>query len=102
MKRTTVTLTDAQERALATFGRPGPFRDTVRDWAAEHGIELGDSPAEAALVRVLIDAGIDRLRQTALDVGYAELADIYVHESIPAELDVLAADSLGAGDRHEA
>jgi hypothetical protein len=102
MKRTTVTLTEKQERALAELARPGPFQDAIRAWSRERGIDLGDSPAEAALVRVLIDAGIDRIREPALDVGYAELATVYLEEGVAGELDALAADSLGSGRREEA
>lgn len=94
MKRTTVTLTDQQERALDTLALPGALQDAARAWAAERGIDLSDSPAEAALVRVLIDAGVEHLRGPALDVGYTELAEFYLDEGPAAEIDVLATDSL--------
>jgi hypothetical protein len=94
MKRTTVTLSDEQERALDALSRPGAFLDAARAWAAEHGIELTDSPAEAALVRVLIDAGVEHLRGPAVDLAYTELAEFYREEQLSAEIDVLSDDSL--------
>jgi len=94
MKRTTVTLSDEQERALDTLSRPGAFLDAARVWAAERGIELSDSPAEAALVRILIDAGVEHLCGPALDLGYAELAEVYRAEGLATEVDVLSSDSL--------
>lgn len=93
MKRTTVTLSDEQERALDALNRPGAFLDAARAWAAERGVELTDSPAEAALVRVLIDAGVEQLRGPAIDVAYTELAEFYQEEQVPAEIDVLSDDS---------
>ncbi|MGH3683292.1 MAG: hypothetical protein ACRDT2_23950 [Natronosporangium sp.] len=94
MKRTTVTLTGEQEQTLDALSRPGAFQEAARAWAAEHGIELSDSPAEAALVRVLIDAGVEHLRTPVLDAAYTELATFYQEEGLPAEIDVLLGDSL--------
>lgn len=94
VKRTTVTLTDEQERALDALGQPGALQDAARAWAAERGIELSDSPAEAALVRVLIDAGVEHLRGPALDLAYTELAEVYLDEGLGSELDVLGDDTL--------
>lgn len=94
MKRTTVTLTDEQERALDALGHPGALQDAARAWAAERGIELSDSPAEAALVRILIDAGVEHLRTPALDLAYTEVAEIYLEEGLASEIDVLSGDSL--------
>lgn len=102
VKRTTVTLTEEHERALRELSRPGPFLDTARAWAGERGIELSDSPAEAALVRVLMDAGVEHLRGPALDVAYAELAGIYLEEGVAEEIDVLSGDSLDAVGQAEA
>lgn len=102
MKRTTITLTDDQQRALAAFARPGAYQDAVRAWAAQRGIQLGGSPAEAALVRVLIDAGIDHFRDQSADLVYRELAVVYQEEGLAGEIDVLRADSLDAGRQVEA
>jgi hypothetical protein len=102
VKRTTVTLTDEHERALRELSRPGPFLETARAWAAQRGIELSDSPAEAALVRILMDAGVEHLRGPALDVAYTELAEIYLEEGIVEEVDVLSGDSLETVGQAEA
>lgn len=99
MKRTTVTLTDEQERAIEALSLPGAFQDAARAWAAARGIELSDSPTEAALVRVLIDAGVEHLRGPALDIGYTELAEIYLEEGMTSEIDVLSRDSLGPAEQ---
>jgi hypothetical protein len=102
VKRTTVTLTDEHERALQELSQPGPLQDTARAWAAERGIELTDSPAEAALVRVLMDAGVEHLRGPALDIGYNELATIYAEEGVAEEIDLLTSDSLAPAGQAEA
>jgi hypothetical protein len=92
MRRTTITLTDGQERALVGFAQPGPYQDELRDWARDRGIELNDSPAEAALVRLLIDAGIEHVRAHSADVAYGELAEVYVDEGITGEVTALTGD----------
>ncbi|HEY2668755.1 MAG TPA: hypothetical protein VGJ07_00100 [Rugosimonospora sp.] len=97
MRRTTITLTDGQERALVGFAQPGPYQDELRDWARDRGIELNDSPAEAALVRLLIDAGIEHVRAHSADVAYGELAEVYVDEGITGEVTALTGDE-SAGD----
>jgi hypothetical protein len=97
MRRTTISLSDDQERALARFAEAGPYQDELRVWARERGIELNDSPAEAALVRVLIDAGVEHIRAYSADVAYRELAEVYVDEGIAGEVTALGGDPSGAG-----
>jgi hypothetical protein len=111
MRRTTISLGDDQERALSKFAQPGPYQDELRGWARERGIELNDSPAEAALVRVLIDAGIEHIRAYSADVAYRELAEAYLDEGITGEVTALGGDAgevidaggaVGAGGAVEA
>ncbi|GAA5193130.1 hypothetical protein GCM10023322_54340 [Rugosimonospora acidiphila] len=95
MRRTTITLTDGQERALTDFAQPGPYQEELRGWARARGIELNDSPAEAALVRVLIDAGIEHVRAHSADVAFRELAEVYVDEGVSGEVTALSGDASG-------
>ncbi len=97
MRRTSVTLTEAQERAIADFARPGPYRDELTAWARSRDIELGESFSEATLVRLLIDAGIEHVRNRSFEVAYTELAGVYVEEGLPHELAALRRESLATG-----
>jgi len=96
MRRTSVTLTEAQERAITEFARPGPYRDELVAWAHSRDIELGESFSEATLVRLLIDAGIEHVRTRSFEVAYTELADVYVDEGLPHEIAALRSESLAA------
>ena len=96
MRRTSVTLTEAQERAITEFARPGPYRDELTAWARSHDVELGESFSEATLVRLLIDAGIEHVRSRSFEVAYTELADVYVDEGLPHEIAALRSESLAA------
>ncbi len=95
-RRTSVTLTDAQERAIKEFARPGPYRDELTAWARGRDIELGDSFSEATLVRLLIDAGIEHVRARSVEVVYTELAGIYLEEGLPHEIQALRTETLAA------
>jgi hypothetical protein len=97
MRRTTITLTDGQERALTGLAQPGPYQDELRAWARARGIELNDSPAEAALVRLLIDAGIEHVRAHSAEVAYRELAEVYVDEGITGEVSALTGEEQAGG-----
>jgi hypothetical protein len=99
MRRTSVTLTDAQERAISEFSQPGPYRDELAAWARSRDIELGDSFSEATLVRLLIDAGIEHVRTRSVDVVYTELAGIYVDERLDHEIKALRNETLAPGVR---
>lgn len=72
-RRTTVTLTDIEDLALAPFTDPDRAEHAALvAWAAEHGESL--SNAEAAVLRALLRAGAEALRERVLEQGYAELA----------------------------
>lgn len=72
-RRTTLTLTDADETVLESFADPDRAEHAALvAWAAEHGESL--SRAEAAVLRLLLRAGAEALREKALEVGYAQLA----------------------------
>jgi hypothetical protein len=96
MRRTSVTLTEAQERAIAEFSQPGPYRDELTAWARSRDIELGESFSEATLVRLLIDAGIEHVRSRSVEVVYTELAGIYLEEGLPHEIQALRSETLAA------
>jgi hypothetical protein len=99
MRRTSVTLTAAQERAITEFAQPGPYRDELTAWARDRDIELGDSFSEATLVRLLIDAGIEHVRARSVEVVYTELAEIYVDEGLAHEIKALRSETLAAERR---
>ena len=96
MRRTSVTLTETQERAISEFAQPGPYRDELTAWARSRDIELGGSFSEATLVRLLIDAGIEHVRSRSFEVAYTELAGVYVDEGVPHEITALRGESLAA------
>ena len=96
MRRTSVTLTEAQERAITEFARPGPYRDGLTAWARSRDTELGESFSEATLMRLLIDAGIEHVRSRSFEVAYTELADVYVDEGLPHEMAALRSEALAA------
>jgi hypothetical protein len=72
-KRLSLILADSDEVAIEPFTRPGTGQhEALRRWAAVHG--AGSVTSEAAALRVLLQAGVDALRDDVLDAGYAELA----------------------------
>jgi hypothetical protein len=74
-KRLSVTLEPPDVRALDSLSDPAsPERRALADWARGRGMELPESAAEAALLRMLVRVGADHLRTSVLDLGYARLA----------------------------
>jgi hypothetical protein len=74
-KRLSITLEPEDERAVESFGTRGTREhEALLAWAAQRGLEVTGSTAEAALLRLLLRAGVESLRTSALDVAYAELA----------------------------
>jgi len=96
MRRTSVSLTPDQERAITEFSQPGPYRDELLAWARGHGVPVGKSFSEALLMRVLIDAGIEHFRTRSVEIVYTELAGIYVDEGLPHEIRALRAETEAA------
>jgi hypothetical protein len=74
-KRMSVTLEGEDEQALALFADPGtPEHAALSEWAIGRGLDPARFGSEASVVRALMRAGSDRLREQALDEGYAALA----------------------------
>ena len=72
-KRITVTLEGADQSALAAFADPERAEHAALEaWADERDLPL---KSEAGMVRVLLRAGVEALREQALARGYAELAE---------------------------
>ena len=74
-KRLSLSLEPADEAALAAFSD----RDTLEhrallEWAKAHDLDLAPVRSDASLMRVLLRAGAETLRERALDVGYAQMA----------------------------
>lgn len=72
-KRITVTLEGAEQTALSVFADPERAEHAALEaWADERGLPL---KSEASMVRVLLRAGVEALRERALERGYAQLAE---------------------------
>ncbi|MGQ0718911.1 MAG: hypothetical protein ACT4NP_16675 [Pseudonocardiales bacterium] len=87
VKRTTVTFDDQDQRAVASVSNPdGAEWAALVESAAEKGITLKRGASEAAIIRALVHAGAEALRERALERGYAELADLWpdVHDAAEA------------------
>jgi len=73
-KRITVTLEGAEQNTLSAFADPERAEHAaLEEWADERGLPLKSS--EAGMVRVLLQAGAEALREKALERGYAQLAE---------------------------
>ncbi|HEX8758972.1 MAG TPA: hypothetical protein VF734_03125 [Pseudonocardiaceae bacterium] len=83
-KRTTVTFDEHDQGAIASVSNPDRAEwAALVEAAAEKGITLKPGASEASIIRVLVHAGADALRERALERGYAELADLWpdVHDA---------------------
>lgn len=75
-KRLSLILGEDDQQRLEPFMHAGTGQhEVLQRWAAEHGI--GSVNSEAAVMRALLQAGVEALRDDALDAGYAELARLY-------------------------
>lgn len=83
MRRTTITFDDHDRGAIASVSNPDRAEwAALVEAAAERGITLKPGASEASIIRALVHAGADALRERALERGYAELADLWpdVHD----------------------
>jgi len=83
-KRTTITFDDHDQRAITSFSNPERAEwAALMEVAAGQGITLKPGASEATVIRVLLHAGADALRERTLERGYAELADLWpdVHDA---------------------
>jgi DNA-directed RNA polymerase specialized sigma24 family protein len=77
-RRTSLTLHREDLDTLDEFTAEGsPGLAAVHAWAADHGIDIADSAAEAWMIRILIRAGAEALRERVLEAGYSELAHTF-------------------------
>jgi sirohydrochlorin ferrochelatase len=78
-RRLSLSLEHDDEAAIAAFISPGtPDHAALLGWAAEH--DMDDSRlrrSEAAVYRALLRAGVEAVRDRALEEGYRELAKWY-------------------------
>jgi hypothetical protein len=73
-RRISVTLDAPDQQAIEVFAdHTRPERATLEAWATQHGLSLRDD-SDAAVLRTLIRAGAEALREKALEQGYAQLA----------------------------
>jgi len=80
MKRLSVTLEPDDESAVTTFQAEGSERDALVSWAVQHGVDPRAVQSEAGVLRVLLRAGAETLREHALDRGYARMASSEVED----------------------
>lgn len=74
-RRISVTLDVPDQQAIEPFAEPSrPEHVTLEAWAAEHGLSVRDA-SDAAIIRVLVRAGAEALRERALEDGYTRLAE---------------------------
>lgn len=83
-KRTTVTFDEHDQGAIASVSNPERAEwAALVEAAAEKGITLKPGASEASIIRALVHAGADALRERALERGYAKLAQLWpdVHDA---------------------
>jgi len=69
-----VTLEAPDQEAIEVFVDPSrPEHATLKAWASQHGLSMRDD-SDAAVLRALVRAGAEALRDRALEEGYARLA----------------------------
>jgi hypothetical protein len=74
-KRLSVTLDADDIRTVEAFADSSTREHAaLLAWAAARGLDPSGATSEAALLRLLLRAGADSLRNSALDVAYANLA----------------------------
>ncbi|WP_069167074.1 hypothetical protein [Nocardia altamirensis] len=87
-RRTTLTLTEREERTLSTLSnRTGPEWLLFESIAAHLGYELSSESSEATVIRVLMAIGAQVLIDEALEEGYRQLAEVWpeVHDEAEAQ-----------------
>jgi len=73
-RRISLTLDVPDQQAIEPFADPSrPEHAALEAWAAQHGLNIRDE-SDAAIVRTLVRAGAEALREKALEDGYARLA----------------------------
>jgi hypothetical protein len=74
-RRISVTLDAPEQKAIEVFADPArPEHATLEAWANQHGLSVRDD-SDAAVLRTLVRAGAEALREKALEQGYARLAE---------------------------
>jgi len=74
-KRLSLSLESEDVAMLTRFTREdSPERRVLISWIALEGMTPEQIRSEAAVLRVLLRAGAERLQEQALDEGYAQLA----------------------------
>src|SRR5215472_8245370 len=73
-RRVSVTLDGPDQQAIEPFVDPSrPEHAILEAWALQHGLSLRDD-SDAAVLRTLVRAGAEALRDRALEDGYDRLA----------------------------
>ncbi len=75
LKRLSVTLEPIDQSTVFRFQTEGtPEHGALVNWAAGHDLDLRSVQSDAGLLRALLRAGAEALRESALQQGYAQLA----------------------------
>jgi hypothetical protein len=80
MKRTTISLTEEQQRAIAELmQQESPLEAALREVVERLG--LPERPkTESGVVRMLIDFGWQQVNEVSLELGYQEFAEWYKND----------------------
>jgi hypothetical protein len=77
MKRTTISLTDDQQRAIEELMQDESPLEAALAEVVER-LSLPERPrTESGVVRMLIDFGIHQVNEVTLEIGYSEMAEWY-------------------------
>lgn len=69
------------QQAIEIFADPSrPEHAALEEWASQHGLNLRDD-SDAAILRTLVRAGAEALREKALEQGYAKLATTHLEDA---------------------
>ena len=80
-RRISVTLELEDEEVVGAFASAStPERAALIQWAELHGLDPARFRSDASLVRALLRAGAEGLRERILDDGYAALAESLTQE----------------------
>lgn len=78
MKRTTVTLDGEAASLVEESGMETAVRQALEQWLAERGEPVDLLRSEGGRIRALIQVAGEVLRDRALDIGYARMAEWWI------------------------
>ncbi len=76
-KRLSVTLPDADEQRVEQFSSQGLAREALERRLTRSGAGRVNLETEAAVIRALMEVGVQAVEEEMLEAGYAALAESY-------------------------